>query len=781
MRFKAPFIGEVTIGETPKVKTIFETIKEKGILGGFVDLFNDNSLVTVDKASEKLLEANQGWVYKNNDVIAKEVGTIEFELFTTRRVGQEIQYVPITAHPILDALDRINEYTDASAMFYLTESYKNLAGDAFWLIEGEGINIKNIYQLRPDKVTLNFGNYQAGERVISSYTYKDTVKGVQVEQTYKPEEIIHFKRPNPINPYRGKSIVEAAAESIDTDNYAIEANKALYKRGMINNFVLSTDKSLTTEQRKDLRAEINKNYAGVANAFRVLLLSGGLKPETIQQSNKDMEFIQQQEWLRDKIMVMFGNTKSILGITDDVNRANAEATILSWKRQTIKPEMKAITDTLNEYFVPRFGGNLILGFKEPVPEDEDAKIDRVVKLKSASIITPNEAREMLELDPAKEQDADQLKPTVQVPDAVKNVNYKRHLRKTDVYTQIQKYKELVQASRPIAAKLVKGRRKSTPPQEPKHEVFTDIQVTKYWEKQIRIVEALEPAFENAVKQFIDRLVDKAIAQVPEEIADIQQKALYDDEQEIVQATIDFTPLLNDVALLAGQEALALVGDDSPFINRDLRKLIERNVRKFTKSMLETDRDKIIEIIAQGIADGKSVPEIRELIVHEFKEKADPYSKMQAQRITRTEVLRASNQGALQAFIESDVVIAKEWLTAGATDQCAEYNGKVVELKGSFYDDHNEFQDGDPPLHPNCRCVLLPVIDIERAYKPETIEQKAIYERRINELEANLDKRTKEYRDFKKQADKDRLDDAEYIKGLEEITGETRAENQTSED
>lgn len=485
-----------------------------------------------------------------------------------------------------------------------------------------------------------------------------------------------------------------------------------------------------------------------------------------------MEFIKQQEWLRDKIMVLFGNTKSILGITDDVNRANAESTILSWKRQTIKPEMKAITDTLNEYFVPRFGGNLILGFKEPVPEDEDAKIDRVVKLKGANIITPNEAREMLELDPASDEDADQLKPTKEVPDAVKNVNYKRHLRKTKVYTQIRKYKELVEASRPIAKKLVKGRKKTTPPQEAEHGVFTSTQINKYWEKQIRIVEALEPAFENAVKQFIDRLVDKAIAQVPEEIADIQQKALYDDEEEIVQATLDFTPLLNDVALLAGQEALALIGDDSPFINRDLRKLIERNVRKFTKSMLETDRDKIVDIIAQGIANGKSVPEIRELIKSDFME----YSKMQAQRVTRTEVLRASNQGALQAFIESDVVVAKEWLTAGATDQCAEYNGKIVELKGSFYDDHNEFQDGDPPLHPNCRCVIIPVIDQERAYKPETIEQKKIYEAKIADLEATIDKRTKAYRDLQKES----LDDKEYIKELEKIS-ETSTEPETTED
>jgi uncharacterized protein with gpF-like domain len=81
------------------------------------------------------------------------------------------------------------------------------------------------------------------------------------------------------------------------------------------------------------------------------------------------------------------------------------------------------------------------------------------------------------------------------------------------------------------------------------------------------------------------------------------------------------------------------------------------------------------------------------------------------------------------------------------------------LKGDFYAKGNEFENGDPPLHPNCRCVLLPVLDKEKAFDTETFTK-------ITELEKLVDKRTKE---FKLLQTKD-LERDEYVKELEKILG-----------
>lgn len=170
-------------------------------MGGFLE-FGGNELTTETTVSGKLLAANKGWVYRNNDVIAKEVANIEFELFRMNLKGGEIVYDPIIQHPLLDILDQFNEFTSSSDGFYITQSHRKLAGDAFWFVDGQGTNIKGIYLLQPDKVTINLGKIAGNNKVIESYTYKDTIKGEQVEVTYAPEDIIHFKIPNPANYYR---------------------------------------------------------------------------------------------------------------------------------------------------------------------------------------------------------------------------------------------------------------------------------------------------------------------------------------------------------------------------------------------------------------------------------------------------------------------------------------------------------------------------------------------------------------------------------------------------
>lgn len=754
--------------------------KEKQIAGFFAE--SNRKLVSETVASKKLLESNHGWVYRNNDVIAKEVATIEFELYSTKIVGEEVVFTPILQHPLLDALDRFNDFTDASSGFYLTQSHKKLAGDAFWYVDRNGLDIKGIYLLPPDKVTIKPGKAQGGRPIIEAYEYKDSIDGKPVKEVYKPEEIVQFKIPNPNNIFRGKSVVEAAAEAIDTDTYAIEANKSMFSRGLINNFILSTEKSLTPDQLKQLRAELRSNYAGVSNASKTLILSGGLKPETISMTSKDAEFIAQQEWLRDKIMSLFGNTKAVLGITDDVNRANAEEAVMHWKRTTVKAEMKSITDTINEFLVPLYGENLILTFKDPVPEDMDKKIEKITKLKNADLISINEAREELGYAPIDGGDEMGFQRTERqsrnnpqvIPKSLYNVDYVRMLRRYKIYQRIEKIKELKKAALPVAKRIVESKRK-TEPQE--HITFNNDQVWDFHNKQIRLVEAYEKIFEDKLIKFIDNLVEKAVGEIPNEVVKMQHKQLIDEEAAITQAVLDFKPLLAGVASIAGQDALEFIKDDSPYITTNINLIIEKHVKKFATSMVETDRDKLIDIIAEGVANGDSVPKIRKRITDEFSQ----YSRMQAERITRTEVIRTSNLATIDAWKQSGLVRAKQWLTAKDSrvcPYCAPMNGKIVDIDKNYFSTKDEwFGDSDTPLtfeygavkggnlHVNCRCTLLPVLIKESSIIGEPRDNKELHSR-IAELESLVDKRTKAFKKIKAENADDKL----YIKALEKHLG-----------
>lgn len=770
--------------EAPVVKEVKE--KQKAFLGGLLQ-WGPSKLSDEKRISAKLLEANKGWVYRNNDVIAKEVATIEFELFSVKLVAGDIVYDPIMQHPILDALDRFNEFTDASSGFYTTQSHKKLTGDAFWYIDGAGPNVKGIYPLTPTKVELKLGDVAKGQRIIESYEYKDTVDGEPIKETYKADEVIHFKAPNPRHSYRGLGVVEAAAHEIDLDNMAIEANRKLFERGMIANFILTSENKLTDAQLQQLHAEFRATYGGVENAFKVPILGSGLKPNQVQISNRDAQMLEMQEWIRDKIASMFGNNKAVLGVTDDVNRANAEATILNWKQTTVRQEMKAICDTLNEFFVPRFGVNLILGFKDPVPEDDFAKAEQLKILREAKIITPNEAREVIGYEPVGEENADLLsqpmpditpnKPAEgeEVPKSLLYVNRKMVLRRAKVYGQQDTFKEIKKLARPLAEQIVKSRHKNgEPPIETReHESFTNEQVWAFHNKQIQVVEAHEDVFQDKVASFIAGMIDRALANLPEEFAKLQ-KQLLDPDKEVVAATLDFTPILNEVAIISGQQALKFIGEDEVYMARDIRGAIEANVRKFARSMVETDQEKLTDILAQGVANGDSVAKIRKTIETTFEE----FTKVQAERITRTEVIKTSNMAAIDAWEQTGLVEAKQWLTAedDRVDAmlCAPMNGKIISLKDKFFKKGEEFNGHtfgyesikQPPLHPNCRCTLLPVLVGQKSFEPVPINERELLTKKIADLESKVDKRTKAFKELKAKS----LDDKAYIGALEKHLG-----------
>lgn len=820
--------------------------KSYDILGGILDI-PDSGLSNETTISKKLLQANKEWVYRNNDVIAMEVSKMEFELYQIGIKNGEIVYNEVESHPLLDLLDRPNAETTKSDAIYIVQSHKKLTGDAFWLKLRSGRKITALRSLPPDKITLDLQDPTGTDpTVIKGFKYEDVIDGQKVSEYYDPADIIHMKKPNPNNYFRGLGAVEALAETIDVDNLTNFTTKNFFKRGAITNFVLSTEQKITGDQVKRIQAEMKQMYGGAQNAYRTLILGGGLTPEKLTFSNKDMEFLAQLAWYRDKIMSGFGNTLASLGMLDDVNRATHESSMIEWKRNTIKPDMDAIVNALNEFLVPEFGNNLILGYDDPIPEDRTDDIAEATQLFSGGLIMRNEGRELLgyesveggdvfevsmgsseeagnvdELDNDEVIDAEieeieddegekgdksakriyrsknlrlRKAKTTEVPKAIKHIEgWKPLLRRRGIYLKLSQNKQLKEVFKPVIERIIsehhkKGKsisidkalklatqKKGDTYVPPAHTKFTSEQVMDYRERTLHNVDVVSDHFELAVQKFLDYVHNKFMDTLESEInsqksARAKRKAFesystkdFFDENEddlMAQAQLDFTPLLDNLGIIAGQEAYQLVGVDDPYIpSRSLRTLISNNVEKFTKSMLDTDRDHVINIITNGIENGQSVVDIRNELTGD---NLLSFSKMQSTRITRTEVLRSSTQSALDAWNQSGVVEGKQWITAGATDECADYEGQVESLDGNFYSDTTEFADGDPPLHPNCRCTLIPIVI---GSEDKFIDHEG-YKKKIQKLESMLDKRTKEAK--KLMADKS--DDKVYIKSLEKFLG-----------
>jgi SPP1 gp7 family putative phage head morphogenesis protein len=107
---------------------------------------------------------------------------------------------------------------------------------------------------------------------------------------------------------------------------------------------------------EQVRAEVDQWIAAPDRHQKPAVLSGGLSFSNPGFSPRDMENAEMRLWSRDAIMAVFGVTKPILSITDDVNRANArEAKAVFWE-ETLIPQQEQTLSVIEDSLLSRLGG-----------------------------------------------------------------------------------------------------------------------------------------------------------------------------------------------------------------------------------------------------------------------------------------------------------------------------------------------------------------------------------------------------------------------------------------
>src|SRR5690606_38138877 len=111
--------------------------------------------------------------------------------------------------------------------------------------------------------------------------YAYTAGGRTVELSQEPApvpRVLHLALFHPLDDHYGLSPLEAAAQSLDIHNAAGRWNKALLDNAARPSgaLVYSGGANLTAEQFERLKEELERAFAGAANAGRPMVLEGGL-------------------------------------------------------------------------------------------------------------------------------------------------------------------------------------------------------------------------------------------------------------------------------------------------------------------------------------------------------------------------------------------------------------------------------------------------------------------------------------------------------------------------
>ena len=603
-----------------------------------------------------------GWLYAAVNVIAEAVARTGWHLYEIDKDGNREE---IFRHDLIDLLNRMNPFQTRYQFFYLGTMYKLLVGEEFWQLNFDG-------RRQPAEIWLAPPAYMSvipsSDKYIDHYEYLRTGMAAPVKFTI--EEIIHIKTPNPYNEYRGLSPAQALTVDLDSERYAARYQQKLFFNEAVPGFMLKypAENLPPKETRTELMQEWDERFKGFRNRGRTAFLWGA-EPATITMTNRDMDFERLRKFNRDAILGAYHIPRSVIGITEDVNRANAEAGHYIFAMYTVQPELAAIREALNKELCPLFGDNLYLDFENPVPEDTIQEANNVVNLFKAGIITRNEARQATEYE------------ALEGPEG-----------------------EVFFSPQPslFGAPAVSAKPEDNIPKRYKA-IFADEPAREeYWKTYTKRVET----YETPIIKNLKAIFDKQKAEAHENLkratgpntALINQSKFREAYDKAVYSTLE-SLILDSV-----KHGMALVPPKNP--HKQIPPVISQAAIAWLKSRItwaaneigDNAEEKLNAILVNGYKEGMSIDQIAKEVDAFFD---DP---MRSERIARTETIMASAQGTLEGYKETGVVSKAEFYTALDERTCEYCNG----LHGELY----TLDDAAPmiPLHPLCRCVWLPVIE-----------------------------------------------------------------------
>lgn len=302
----------------------------------------------------------------------------------------------VTQSPALDLINNPNPMQSGREFIEAKIGYLMISGNSYderIMISGQP---REIYTHRPDRMKVVPGPNGTPK----AYIYEVASSRVtwQVDENGN-SDIRHMRLFNPLNDWYGQAPVEAAAYAIDQHNEAMKWVQALLQNSARpSGALVSKGDALTDEQYNRLKAQIEMQYQGGANAGRPMLLEGGLDWKEMGLSPTDMGVIDSKNSAARDISLAFGVPPQLLGIPGDNTYSNYSEARLSFWEDTIIP----LVDRLAEEFTAFIGepyGVEIRADMDQIPAIVDKRRTLWEMVNASTVLTINEKREAMGYDP----------------------------------------------------------------------------------------------------------------------------------------------------------------------------------------------------------------------------------------------------------------------------------------------------------------------------------------------------------------------------------------------
>jgi len=325
-------------------------------------------------------------MYRNTQDMRVRYSTTETGSDQRTEVLQH-QALSVLAHPSPFGTSRAGTSMSAFSrfgLFELQQSYLELTGEGPLVVarDPRATFPTGLWPVRPDRLR----PVPDPDTWLKGWIYTGP-SGEQVPLL--PDELIMEKYPNPWDPYRGLGPVQAILIDVQAAQYSASWNLNFFLNSAEPGGIIEVDHSFADGEWDDLTEHWRESHQGVSRAHRVAVLEGGQKWVANQMSLKDMDFANLRGVSRDIIREAFGLHKSIMGVSDDVNRANAQTAEEVFQGVKVVTRLDRKKDVLNEQFLPLFGSTgqgVELDYVSPKPPNREEDIAELAGKASAAAV-----------------------------------------------------------------------------------------------------------------------------------------------------------------------------------------------------------------------------------------------------------------------------------------------------------------------------------------------------------------------------------------------------------
>jgi len=310
------------------------------------------------------------------------------------KAAEEIEEV--LEHPLLTLLRQVNPVHNAYDLWELTTLYQEVNGNSYWHIQFGSFNTPETiwplpsHNVRPHKE-------QSSNNVVDWYE----VRTGNTTQRLDPSEVIHFRYPDPKNPYTsGLSPLRAAFESIALSSMYLAYKRSIWDNHAMPGVIISPQEVISEEERRRLEIQWLQRFRQ-GNNGKLLVADASLNVDIVQHSLGDIAALAEAGATQADIANSFGVPLPFL--TTSTNLANLSAAERQHATKTIYPRLQRRDEKINERLIPMYdpSGRLFVASDDPRPDNTQIQMAKERQDLTLGVRTVNEVRSDRGLPPVK--------------------------------------------------------------------------------------------------------------------------------------------------------------------------------------------------------------------------------------------------------------------------------------------------------------------------------------------------------------------------------------------